>query len=60
MEPYNWLLGKDIINDIIRENASHSAAEILEAVITKIRNFQGGIKSEDDLTVVVVKARENY
>ena len=50
------MLGKDIINEIIRENASHSALEIMEALIAKIRKFQGGIKPEDDLTVVVVKA----
>ena len=50
------MLGKDIINEIIRENASHSALEILEALIAQIRNFQGGVKPEDDITVVVVKA----
>jgi hypothetical protein len=34
------MLGKSVINDIIRQNASRSAAEIMEAVITKIRKFQ--------------------
>ena len=53
------MLGKDVIDEIVRENASHCAAEILEAVITKIRNFQKGKKSDDDLTLVVVKATEN-
>jgi serine phosphatase RsbU (regulator of sigma subunit) len=49
------MLGKRVLNDIIRQNASHSAAEIMEAIITNIKKFQGGIMSEDDLTLVVVK-----
>lgn len=53
------MLGKDVVNDIVRENASRCAAEILEAVITKIRKFQQGKKADDDLTLVVVKATEN-
>jgi serine phosphatase RsbU (regulator of sigma subunit) len=53
------MLGKGVIKETIRENASRSAAEIMEAVITKIRNFQGDIQSEDDLTLVVVKAIPN-
>jgi serine phosphatase RsbU (regulator of sigma subunit) len=53
------MLGKEVINEIVRENASSCAAEILEAVITKIRKFQKGKKSDDDLTLVVVKATEN-
>ena len=52
------MLGKRVINDIISEKASCSAAEIMDAVITKIKKFQGGKKAEDDLTVVVVKATE--
>ena len=53
------MLGKDVVNQIIRQNASHSAAEILEAIIAKIREFQGAKKSEDDLTLVVVKAADH-
>ena len=53
------MLGKDIINETIRENATLSAVEIMENLIAKIRKFQGGVKSEDDLTVVVVKATED-
>ena len=53
------MLGKDVIKEVIRENASLNAAEIMEAVITKIRKFQEGLKSEDDLTLVVVKAIPN-
>lgn len=47
-----------MLNDIISENASRSAAQILEAVIAKIKKFQGDTKAEDDPTVVVVKAKE--
>jgi serine phosphatase RsbU (regulator of sigma subunit) len=53
------MMGKEVISEIIRENAACSAAEILEAVITKIRKFQEGMKFEDDLTLVVVKAAGN-
>ena len=52
------MFGKRLINGVIRENAYRSAAEIMEAVIAKIRNFQAGRKAEDDLTVVVVKTKE--
>jgi len=52
------MLGKEVISEIIRENASRSASEILEAVITRIRKFQKGMESEDDLTLVVVKATD--
>jgi len=50
------MLGKGAINEIIRENASHRASEILETIIGKIREFQENMKFEDDLTLVVVKA----
>lgn len=53
------MLGKDVVNQIIRQNASQSAAEILEAIMAKIREFQGAKKSEDDLTLVVVKAADH-
>lgn len=52
------MLGKGAISMIIRENASRSAIEIMQAVVKKIREFQGGLATEDDLTVVVVKATE--
>ena len=39
------MLGKRVLNDIICENASRSAAEILEAVITKIKKISGRHKS---------------
>ena len=50
------MLGKVVINNIIRETASQSAAEILDTIITKIVGFQGAKMSQDDLTLVVVKA----
>jgi serine phosphatase RsbU (regulator of sigma subunit) len=53
------MLGKDVINEIVRENASRCAEEILEAVITKLRKFQKRKKPDDDLTLVIVKATEN-
>ena len=53
------MLGKDVVNQIIRQNSSRSATEILEIIIAKIREFQGAKKSEDDLTLVVVKAADH-
>jgi serine phosphatase RsbU (regulator of sigma subunit) len=50
------MLGKGVINKIIRENASRSAIEIMQTVVTTIKKFQAGFTFEDDLTVVVVKA----
>ena len=56
---YGKMFGKDSLYDIIRQNASASAAEILEAVLRALDIFQYGIKSEDDMTLVIVKVTKD-
>ena len=52
---YGEMFGKDSLLNIIRQNASASAADIVKAVFTALDIFQYGTKSEDDMTLVVVK-----
>jgi serine phosphatase RsbU (regulator of sigma subunit) len=43
------------IKDIILYNASNSAETILTAVFQEHADFTKGMKTEDDLTLVIVK-----
>jgi hypothetical protein len=47
--------GKEPIYDIIRDNSSLSANEILNAMIESLKSFQQGAKIEDDITLVIIK-----
>jgi len=49
------MFGIEPIYDIIRENASSSATEILNALFGSLNSFLDGTKLEDDVTLVVVK-----
>ena len=49
------MFGIEPIYDIIRENASSSATEILNALFASLNSFLDGTKLEDDVTLVVVK-----
>ena len=46
------------IYDIIRENSSLSANEILNAMLESLKRFQKGAKIEDDITLVVIKIKD--
>ena len=46
---------KEPIYDIIRNNSSLSANEILNAMIETLKSFQKGAKIEDDITLVIIK-----
>ena len=52
---YGEMFGQDSLRNIIRRNASESSAKILKAVFTALDLFRQGVKSEDDMTLVVVK-----
>lgn len=47
--------GKKPIYDAVRKNAASSAAEILEAVLGAVEKFQAGARTEDDVTLVILK-----
>jgi len=49
------MFGKERYQKIIRDNSQRSAAEILDAVYRELNHFTLGRKSEDDITLVVVK-----
>ncbi len=52
---YGEMFGKDALKNIIRRNASVSSEKILQAVFTALDLFRQGVKSEDDMTLVVIK-----
>ncbi len=49
------MFGKEPIYDILLDNSSLSANEILEAIIGSLNTFQNGTRIEDDITLVVIK-----
>ncbi len=49
------MFGKARYQDIIKKNADKSAEEILNAVYHELNEFTLGKKSEDDITLVIVK-----
>lgn len=49
------MFGKERFKDVIRENASNSAETILTTVFQKHADFTKGMKTEDDITLVVIK-----
>jgi serine phosphatase RsbU (regulator of sigma subunit) len=56
---YGEMFGKDALQNIIRQNASASSANILQAVFTALDLFRQGVKSEDDMTLMVIKVLQN-
>ena len=49
------MLGKKPILNLIRQNASSDAAQILDAVFNGLEKFIDGVKIDDDITSVVIK-----
>jgi sigma-B regulation protein RsbU (phosphoserine phosphatase) len=49
------MFGKDRLRDVIRGKAGESAADILASVYEELNLFTVGQKSEDDITLVVIK-----
>ena len=54
MAPNNNYFGRDRMLDLIRANATQSAAQIVEVISSAVREFTTG-KQMDDMTAVVVK-----
>jgi len=51
----NEMFGKKRLRQIIRSHADAAAADILDAVYNELNAFTLGQKSEDDITLVIVK-----
>jgi len=49
------LFGKDHLRDVIRNNAQHSAEEIIDAVIATLTRYRQREPMHDDVTLVVIK-----
>jgi serine phosphatase RsbU (regulator of sigma subunit) len=49
------MFGKEPLYDIIRNNSSSSAKEILNAMTEALKSFRKGAKIEDDITLVIIK-----
>ena len=49
------MFGKDPIFEIIRRNSKARANEIMQAVISALNRFRGGLAPEDDVTLMVIK-----
>ncbi|MGD9043623.1 MAG: SpoIIE family protein phosphatase [Desulfobacterales bacterium] len=52
------MFGKQRFRDIIRQNANRGADDILNAVYNQIGQFTEGQKSEDDITLVIIKVNK--
>jgi len=53
--PSGEIFGKERLMDIVRRTATQDTAVILESVFQEHGEFSKGLKSEDDLTLVVIK-----
>jgi sigma-B regulation protein RsbU (phosphoserine phosphatase) len=49
------MFGKARFRDIIRKNAGSGSGEIINAVYSELNQFTRGQKSEDDITLVIIK-----
>ena len=49
------MFGKDRLRSIIRKNAAGNAGDILNAVYDELSRFTLGQKTEDDITLVIIK-----
>ena len=49
------MFGKDALFEVIRRNSDLPAADLVEAVVAAVKQFQAGVKPEDDITLVAVK-----
>ena len=56
---YGKMFGTDSLRTIIRRNATASSVKILQAVFTALDLFRQGVKSEDDMTLVVIKVLQD-
>jgi sigma-B regulation protein RsbU (phosphoserine phosphatase) len=53
--PQGDMFGRARFYEIIRRNASGTAAAVMQAVLKAVKNFRQGLPPKDDLTLVVIK-----
>ena len=54
------MYGKNPIYKVLRQNSDRGAKEILDALLDDLFRFQGDRKSEDDVTLVVLKVEADF
>jgi sigma-B regulation protein RsbU (phosphoserine phosphatase) len=55
--PGGEMFGKRRFQGVIRDYAKENASNILSAVYDKLDHFTRGLKSEDDITLVIAKVQ---
>ena len=48
------MLGRERLKDLIRKNAAYSSDGISASIINSIKTFQGSVRQEDDITLLVI------
>ena len=56
--PRDEMFGKNTLQEIIRLNSRAGAAEIQDAVLTRLKNFQQDVEPADDITLVIIKIED--
>jgi sigma-B regulation protein RsbU (phosphoserine phosphatase) len=49
------MYGKERLKALVRDCAGYSSKELVAAIINSLTKFQGAVKPEDDVTIVVIK-----
>ncbi|MCK5418771.1 MAG: SpoIIE family protein phosphatase, partial [Desulfobacterales bacterium] len=57
--PNSEMFGKNRVRGLIRQNASGSAKDIMQAIFDDLNRFRAGKKFEDDVTLVVLKIQQD-
>jgi sigma-B regulation protein RsbU (phosphoserine phosphatase) len=53
----NIMYGRERIQDVVAMNANSTASGVIDALLADLREFKGGLPLEDDVTLVVIKAK---
>jgi len=53
--PQDEMFGKQALYEIIRRNSRFRAAEIQDAILAELRQFQQDVEPADDITLVIIK-----
>ena len=51
------MFGRERFRQLLQENAHLSASDLLNIIFEEVEEYRGGRKSEDDLTLVIVKIK---
>lgn len=55
--PQGEMFGKESIYEIIRQNASANAQQLLDTIIEQLARFQKNAQTTDDITLVIIKLK---